>query len=170
MPDGEPGSAILTARAARIMEVVATIPDPEIPAVSLLDLGLIRGVEHHDGGDALVITPTYTGCPATAAIHDMVRETLDRAQMSDVAICTVLSPAWTTDWITATGRERLRAYGIAPPEQGAARATLRPTRPAACPRCGSTQTEEVSRFGSTPCKALWRCLTCAEPFDRFKCL
>ena len=111
---------------------------------------------------AVLITPTYTGCPATIAIELSVRAALDKAGFGEVPIETVLSPPWSTDWITAQGRARLHAYGIAPP-------TARSSDPVACPRCGSLDTEEVSRFGSTPCKALWRCRACHEPFDRFKC-
>jgi ring-1,2-phenylacetyl-CoA epoxidase subunit PaaD len=106
------------------------------------------------------ITTTYSGCPATSVIHQSIREALDTAGFGDVTIETVLSPPWTTDWISENGREALKRYGIAPPELAKA---------ATCPQCGSTDTEEVSRFGSTPCKAQWRCKSCLEPFDRFKC-
>ena len=116
----------------------------------------------------MVITPTYTGCPATAVISRMIREALDEAGLMDVEIVTEIDPAWTTDWISDAGREKLRAYGIAPPPKGAAARSLK-AETAECPRCGSSHTEEISRFGSTPCKAQWRCLDCAEPFDRFKC-
>jgi ring-1,2-phenylacetyl-CoA epoxidase subunit PaaD len=150
-----------------VFEVLARVPDPEIPCVSVLDLGIVR--ELRDGPTpTLVITPTYTGCPATQAIESAIRAELDRAGFKHVAIETALAPAWTTDWISDAGREKLRAYGIAPPPKGAAAANLR-DEAAACPRCGSTHTEEISRFGSTPCKALHRCLDCREPFDRFKC-
>lgn len=146
----------------RIASVLAGVPDPEIPAVSVVDLGIVREVGSDDGGDAWVsLTPTYTGCPATAAIEQATRAALDRAGFADVAIRMVLAPAWSTDMITAEGREKLRRYGIAPPEPG--------KRAASCPRCGSRDTREVSRFGSTPCKALWQCRACHEPFDRFKC-
>jgi ring-1,2-phenylacetyl-CoA epoxidase subunit PaaD len=136
--------------------VLAEVPDPEIPAVSVVDLGIVRSVE----ADRVVITPTYTGCPAAQVIERDIRSALDAAGYRHVAIETVLSPAWTTDWIGAEGREKLRAYGIAPPSRGGT---------VACPQCGSTFCEEISRFGSTPCKALWRCRDCAEPFDLFKC-
>lgn len=151
---------------AQVMAVMATVPDPEIPAVSIVDLGIVRGVR--DDPPRVLLTPTYSGCPATAAIEARVREGLDAAGLGKVAIETVLAPPWTTDWISDAGRERLRAYGIAPPPRGADQARLR-TEPVHCPRCDSARTAEVSRFGSTPCKALWRCLDCAEPFDRFKC-
>jgi ring-1,2-phenylacetyl-CoA epoxidase subunit PaaD len=145
--------------------VLATVPDPEIPAVSVVDLGIVRGVD-----DAAVhITPTYTGCPATLAIEASIRQALDAAGLQDLKIAIDLSPPWTTDWISDEGREKLRVYGIAPPPKGDGRGTLKAEAPTACPRCGSTHTEEISSFGSTPCKALMRCLSCSEPFDRFKC-
>ncbi|QDP19716.1 1,2-phenylacetyl-CoA epoxidase subunit PaaD [Sphingomonas xanthus] len=139
-----------------IWAVLKDVPDPEIPVVSVLDLGIVRSVDEQK----VVITPTYSGCPATQVIEQSIREALDAAGYRSVAIETSLSPAWTTDWISAEGREKLRAYGIAPPELA---------KVATCPQCGSTDTEEVSRFGSTPCKAQWRCRECLEPFDRFKC-
>jgi ring-1,2-phenylacetyl-CoA epoxidase subunit PaaD len=120
-----------------------------------VDLGIVRSVE----ADRVVITPTYTGCPATQVIERDIRAALDAAGYRDVRIETTLSPPWTTDWISPEGREKLRAYGIAPATRD----------PVECPQCGSTDCEEVSRFGSTPCKALWRCLACQEPFDLFKC-
>jgi ring-1,2-phenylacetyl-CoA epoxidase subunit PaaD len=139
----------------RVLEILSHVPDPEIPCVSVVDLGIVREVT----SNAVVITPTYTGCPATIAIEADIRRALDRVGLSRMKIETVLSPPWTTDWISAEGREKLRAYGIAPPMATAAQ----------CPRCGSAYTEEISRFGSTPCKSLHRCLDCREPFDRFKC-
>ena len=141
---------------AAIMKVLAEVPDPEIPAVSVLDLGIVRGIE----GDKVIITPTYSGCPATQFIEESIREALDTAGFRDIGIETRLAPAWTTDWISAAGKEKLRAYGIAPPDLA---------KTATCPQCGSIDTEEVSRFGSTPCKSQWRCRACLEPFDRFKC-
>ena len=139
-----------------IWAVLKGVPDPEIPVVSVLDLGIVRSVEE----DKVTITPTYSGCPATQFIEQSIREALDAAGYRDVEIETALSPPWTTDWISDEGKEKLRAYGIAPPDLAEA---------ATCPQCGSTDTEEVSRFGSTPCKAQWRCSSCLEPFDRFKC-
>lgn len=157
--------------AARLLAVLAEVPDPEIPAISLVDLGIIRDIETDpSGATRIVITPTYTGCPATLVIETSIRVALDRAGLEDVAIRSRLSPPWTTDWITDEGRENLRQYGIAPPERGDGHGSLKAETPAACPQCGSVDTVEVSRFGSTPCKALWRCRTCAEPFDRFKCI
>jgi ring-1,2-phenylacetyl-CoA epoxidase subunit PaaD len=148
----------------RLLEILSQVPDPEIPCVSVVDLGIVREVR----GQSLVITPTYTGCPATIAIEQDIRVALDRAGLSQIKIVTTLSPPWTTDWISDEGRDKLRAYGIAPPPKGAAKHSLREST-AECPRCGSSHTEEISRFGSTPCKALHRCLDCSEPFDRFKC-
>ena len=150
----------------RIMATLETVPDPEIPAVSVVDLGIVRGVRSDP--PAVLITPTYPGCPATIAIEISVRAALDDAGFADLPIETVLSPPWSTEWISDLGRDRLKAYGIAPPPRGRAAASLR-SEPVECPRCGSPHSEEVSRFGSTPCKALWRCLDCLEPFDRFKC-
>ncbi len=144
-------------RSGLIWQVLEQVPDPEIPVISIVDLGIVREVT-----DNLVrITPTYTGCPATQVIERDVRDALDAAGFRDVAIETALFPPWTTDWISAEGRRKLHAYGIAPPTKRGG--------PVACPQCGSTHTSEISRFGSTPCKALWRCQDCAEPFDLFKC-
>ena len=143
---------------AAIMAVLDQVPDPEIPVVSITDLGIVRGIL--DDPPRVRITPTYTGCPATLAIEQLIREALDRAGYEDVYIERQLFPPWTTDWISERGRQRLKAFGIAPPTEA---------RTAQCPRCNSTDTVEVSRFGSTPCKAQWRCNSCLEPFDRFKC-
>ena len=153
------------APAVHIRAILADVPDPEIPAVSVVDLGIVRDVS----AERVLITPTYTGCPATHAIEQMIRAALDAGGFGDVAIETTLSPPWSTDWISDAGREKLRAYGIAPPPKGAGASALKNAQAAECPRCGSINTEEGSRFGSTPCKALWRCKACAEPFDRFKC-
>lgn len=158
-----PGGARSSLDALRA--VLADVPDPEIPCVSVLELGIVREVL----ADRVVITPTYTGCPATLAIEQMIRAALDAHGFAEVSIETTLSPPWSTDWISDAGRAKLRAYGIAPPPKGAGAATLKNDTAAECPRCGSLNTEEISRFGSTPCKALWRCKGCAEPFDRFKC-
>jgi len=143
---------------ARISKVLETVADPEIPVISVVDLGIVREV----AADRVRITPTYTGCPATQVIEHDIRVALDAAGYRDVRIETALAPPWTTDWISAAGKAKLEAYGIAPP--GA-----RGDRAVTCPQCGSANTEEISRFGSTPCKALWRCRSCAEPFDLFKC-
>ena len=143
---------------AAIMAVLETVPDPEIPVLTITDLGIVRGIAENP--PRVLISPTYTGCPATVAIEQMIREALDQAGFEDVHIERVLFPPWTTDWISERGRERLHVYGIAPPTSSG---------PAECPLCGSNDTAEVSRFGSTPCKAQWRCNACQEPFERFKC-
>lgn len=153
-------AALAVDEQARLWAVLASVPDPEIPAVSLVDLGIVRGADL--AARRVTLTPTYTGCPATLAIETSVRVALDEAGFGDVEIATALSPAWTTDWITREGRDKLRAYGIAPPREAG-------SRDVACPQCGSVATVEISRFGSTPCKSLWRCTACAEPFDLFKC-
>ena len=151
-------SDVATLDDAAIMAVLETVPDPEIPVLSITDLGIVRGMAHDP--PRVLISPTYTGCPATIAIEEAIRLALDEAGFEDVAVERVLFPPWTTEWITERGRQRLSAYGIAPPTEGA-----RPD----CPLCGSGETIEVSRFGSTPCKAQWRCEACLEPFERFKC-
>lgn len=138
-----------------LWQVLEGVMDPEIPVVSVVDLGIVRDVRP----DRVTITPTYTGCPATQVIERDIRAALDAAGFRDTAIETTLSPPWTTAWISDGGKARLRAYGIAPPGQ----------RAVECPQCGSARTEEISRFGSTPCKAQWRCRDCLEPFDLFKC-
>jgi ring-1,2-phenylacetyl-CoA epoxidase subunit PaaD len=143
---------------AAIMAVLDRVPDPEIPAVTITDLGIVRAIL--DSPPRVLITPTYTGCPATLVIEQLIRDALDEAGFRDVFIVRQLFPPWTTEWISERGRERLKAFGIAPPD---------PNAKVPCPRCGSMETHEVSRFGSTPCKAQWRCDTCLEPFDRFKC-
>lgn len=141
-----------------LWQVLEQVPDPEIPAVSVVDLGIVREVSR----DRVLITPTYTGCPATQVIERDIRAALDAAGFGDVAIETTLLPPWTTDWISEGGRAKLKAYGIAPPLPAGERAVE-------CPQCGSRETEEISRFGSTPCRAQWRCRACLEPFDLFKC-
>ena len=141
-----------------IMAVLDKVMDPEIPVISITDLGIVRAVTIDP--PRVMITPTYTGCPATIAIENAIRDALDAAGFRQVFVERVLFPPWTTDWISERGRQRLKAYGIDPPH---------PNANAECPRCGSSDTVEVSRFGSTPCKAQWRCNACHEPFDRFKC-
>jgi ring-1,2-phenylacetyl-CoA epoxidase subunit PaaD len=147
-------------RAAQAKALAEALPDPEIPVLTLGDLGVVRGVEEAaDGALEVALTPTYSGCPATQPIADQVAATLAEAGLP-ARIRLVLSPAWSTDWISEAGRRKLHAYGIAPPSR----------EPPLCPHCGSAATEQISEFGSTPCKALWRCTACREPFDRFKCL
>ena len=155
---------------------LAEVPDPEIPAVSVIALGIVRDVRW--SGDELVValTPTYSGCPATGVIAFEVEAALRAHGIERVRIERRLSPPWTTDWITEEGRRRLEAYGIASPAEKAADGPspldrlLRKSPTVACPRCGSTDTRRISEFGSTPCKAQYRCNGCLEPFDYFKCL
>jgi ring-1,2-phenylacetyl-CoA epoxidase subunit PaaD len=145
-------------------EALRAVEDPEIPVVSIVDLGLIRYVRVSAGGTVEVgLSPTYVGCPATAVIRRSVCEALTKSAAGDFTVSNVLSPAWSSDWITPDGRRKLNGYGIAPP-------VPRSQQPIACPRCRSLHTETVSEFGSTPCKALHRCLACLEPFDYFKCI
>ena len=156
---------------AAARDAAARVPDPEIPVVTVSDLGILRSVDRDGDGRVVArVTPTYSGCPATNLIEEMVLEALQEAGFEDARVESVLSPAWTTDWISAEGREKLRQYGIAPPENTSnSKRALFGEVTVACPHCGSARTERVSEFGSTPCKALYRCLSCREPFDYFKC-
>ena len=158
------------AGAARAWAVLDGVPDPEIPVLSVRDLGIVRDViERDDGGVEVVLTPTYSGCPATEVIADSVRAALAAAGFGPVTVTQRLAPAWTTDWISAEGLRKLHAYGIAPPGASAAQASIRlHPRGVACPRCGSADTERLSAFGATACKALYRCRACREPFEHFK--
>ena len=153
-----------------LLAVARDVPDPEIPVLTLGDLGVVRDLRvAGDGTVEVDLTPTYTGCPATAVIADDVRDALHRAGADQVRIRTVLAPAWTTDWMSDAGRRKLREYGIAPPGP-AAGGPVRLAFSVRCPQCGSADTREVSHFGSTPCKALWTCRSCAEPFESFKAI
>jgi ring-1,2-phenylacetyl-CoA epoxidase subunit PaaD len=156
---------------ADALRIAGEIPDPEIPVLSITDLGVLRDARVTDDGRVEIdITPTYSGCPAMNMIALNV-ETALAAQGIDARVKLVLSPAWTTDWMTQQGRDRLREYGIAPPAPKASRRALfGMDDEIACPRCGSTETQKLSEFGSTACKSLWRCTACREPFDHFKCL
>jgi ring-1,2-phenylacetyl-CoA epoxidase subunit PaaD len=149
--------------------VAAQVVDPEIPVLTILDLGVLRGVEVKDGRVEVTITPTYSGCPAMNAIALDIEVALSNAGIRAASIRTVLSPAWTSDWLTEEGRRKLAAYGIAPPKPGGTRRLLFGQEIVACPRCGSGDTRLLSQFGSTACKALWCCEACREPFDYFKC-
>lgn len=155
-----------------IYEILETVSDPEIPVLTILDLGIVRDVVVSETGQVqVVITPTYSGCPAMDFIEVNIRAALQEHGITDVVITTVLSPAWTTDWITEPAREKLRQYGIAPPVGSANKndLLLGDAPEVACPQCGSKHTKLVSQFGSTACKALYRCNDCLEPFDYFKC-
>jgi ring-1,2-phenylacetyl-CoA epoxidase subunit PaaD len=161
---------VTAAMRERALAVAGAVPDPELPVLSIADLGVLRGVEVTDGGTVQVtITPTYSGCPAMETIRQDVEAALTEAGFADVRVRTVLAPAWTTDWISDHGRAALQEYGIAPPgRRGSGPVPL--TLAVRCPRCGSPETREISRFGSTACKALWRCGSCMEPFDHMKTL
>ncbi|WP_119157624.1 1,2-phenylacetyl-CoA epoxidase subunit PaaD [Caldimonas tepidiphila] len=164
-------------RVERAWAVLDGVLDPEVPALSLRDLGIVRDVVlagDEAGTMEVVLTPTYSGCPATEAIEQSVLEAIDAAGLGPVQVRLQRAPAWTTDWISDEGRRKLREYGIAPPGHLAPDGA-RPLRfvglrrePLACPRCGSTQTEQLSAFGSTACKSLHRCIACREPFEHFK--
>ncbi len=146
--------------ATQVYEWLAKVPDPEIPVLSILDLGIVRDVTVEEKV-TVTLTPTYSGCPATEAIETSVVLALRERGVEKIDIERVLAPPWTTDWITDDGREKLRNYGIAPPSR---------QNDVACPQCESTNTERISEFGSTACKASWRCVDCLEPFEYFKCL
>jgi ring-1,2-phenylacetyl-CoA epoxidase subunit PaaD len=149
----------------------ASVCDPEVPVLTIADLGVLRDVRRGEAGIEVVITPTYSGCPAMDLIALQVDLALEKAGIGRRKVTLSLSPAWTTDWMSEAGKDKLRAYGIAPPVGKArGRAALFGVEAVACPHCGSADTERVSEFGSTACKAHWRCRACREPFDYFKCI
>ena len=152
----------------RALAVLSEIADPEIPVLTIVDLGILRDVAVHGERVEVCITPTYSGCPAMNLIALEIETALARAGI-DARVRTVLSPAWTTDWLTDAGRRKLAAFGIAPPARTSSRRALFGEADPACPLCGSADTEQISEFGSTACKSLHRCRTCREPFDAFKC-
>lgn len=141
---------------------LGAVPDPEIPAISLTDLGIVRDIQWRDDTLEVTVTPTYSGCPATRIIALDIETALRDRGIENIALKTQLSPAWSTDWMSERGRKRLEAYGIAPPQKAGG--------PQHCPQCKSGSVERISQFGSTPCKAQWRCRECLEPFDYFKCI
>jgi ring-1,2-phenylacetyl-CoA epoxidase subunit PaaD len=164
---------MVTRTRTRAWELAARIPDPELPVVTIEDLGILRDVTEDDQGRVHVqITPTYSGCPAMETIRTEIAESLTAAGFQRVDVEFVLSPAWTTDWMTDEGRAKLAAYGVAPPAARAAEhdGPVPLTLSVRCPQCGSLDTRESSRFGSTACKSLWVCQACREPFDHFKTL
>jgi ring-1,2-phenylacetyl-CoA epoxidase subunit PaaD len=154
----------------RARAIAAAVLDPEIPVLTLEDLGVLRGVGRNEGQIVVKLTPTYTGCPATLAIRLAVQAALAEAGLAEARVETVLAPPWTTDDITEEGRRKLKDFGIAPPNRAGGVRALFGEETVACPKCGSTATAKISEFGSTACKALWRCESCAEPFDYFKCI
>ena len=167
------GAATANGTEARAWAAVRTVTDPELPFLTVVDLGLIRHVRRSDGGVLEVgLAPTYSGCPATAVIRARVAAALRASGLADVRIVEVLSPAWSSDWLTDAARQKLAAHGIAPPADAvhSPRELAHPGVPIRCPRCESASTTELSRFGSTPCKALYRCQACLEPFEYFKCI
>ncbi|WBF47020.1 1,2-phenylacetyl-CoA epoxidase subunit PaaD [Serratia rubidaea] len=153
----------------QIWHCLQQISDPELPALSITDLGMVRKVERDGDGWRIIFTPTYSGCPATEFLQDAIIRQLAAAGFSPVTVAIRLDPAWTTDWMNADAHARLRAYGVAPP-QGHTCDKPDSHGPVQCPRCGSEDTEKISEFGSTACKALYRCCACREPFDYFKCI
>ena len=168
-------AAAVASRIERAWVVLDGVLDPEVPVVSVRDLGIVRDVVEGDDGLTVIVTPTYSGCPATEVIAESITTALDDAGLGPTTVRMQRAPAWTTDWISAAGKDKLHAYGIAPPgpadlSQGAPLRFLRgaAAAPLACPRCESTNTERLAAFGATACKALWRCKSCGEPFEHFK--
>lgn len=141
---------------------LAEVPDPEIPVISVVDLGVVRDVAWEDDNLTVTVTPTYSGCPATRVIAMDIETALRERGVQKPLVKSQIAPPWTTDWLSEAGRAKLEAFGIAPPQPAGG--------PARCPRCQATDLEQISAFGSTPCKAQWRCRACLEPFDYFKCL
>ena len=141
---------------------LAEVPDPEIPVISLVDLGIIRGVQWQGDTLEITVTPTYSGCPATSVINFEIEAALRGHGIENLSLKRQIAPPWTTDWLSEAGRAKLESYGIAPPQAAGG--------PQRCPHCQSTAVEKISQFGSTPCKAQWRCTDCLEPFDYFKCI
>lgn len=176
----QPGDVIASDRGARQIHgndlgdawaVLEQVMDPEVPVVSVVDLGIVRDLDWQGGHLHLVVTPTYSGCPATDVIEGDIRQALEQAGFVEPHLERRLTPAWSTDWITQQGRERLCAYGIAPPVGSSSKRSLLGESPEVlCPICGSNHTQLLSQFGSTACKALYRCRACLEPFDYFKCI
>ena len=172
-----------TLDAAQVWSWLGDVPDPEIPVISVVDLGIVRAVDVVSSEECIVtITPTYSGCPAMQVIADAVTDALRSHGVAKVTLVNQLAPAWTTDWMSEAGKAKLKGYGIAPPQQqvidisglrsgtaGGVKRQPMPTLEVVCPNCGSTHTQLTSQFGSTPCKALYKCLACREPFDYFKC-
>ena len=168
-------AAVAISRVERAWAVLGDVLDPEVPVVSVRDLGIVRDVVEEGGAITVVVTPTYSGCPATEVISQSIVDALDGAGLGPARVRMQRAPAWTTDWISAEGKLKLRNYGIAPPgpadlSNGAPLRFLRgaAAAPLACPRCDSMNTERLAAFGATACKALWRCKSCGEPFEHFK--
>lgn len=165
----------MTVSTSREWNVAASVLDPEVPVLTIEDLGILRSVHTDDAGVTVTITPTYSGCPAMESIRDDILAAFAEAGRHDVRVELVLSPAWTTDWMSDAGTRKLEEYGVAPPRRPGGAAPGHPgpvslTLSLRCPQCGSPETRELSHFGSTACKSLWVCNTCREPFDHFKAL
>ncbi len=157
----------------KIVEFLNEIPDPEVPAISIVELGVVREVNLIDDGVQIKMTPTYSGCPALKVMEDDIRDKLSSKGITNIEIEMVYSPAWTTDWMSETTREKLRVYGIAPPEKGVSDKSIlfsEGKKIMQCPFCGSTETTLTSSFGSTACKSLYFCENCIQPFEHFKCI
>jgi ring-1,2-phenylacetyl-CoA epoxidase subunit PaaD len=156
----------------QIMQILTEVKDPEIPVLNVVDMGIVRGVEWKGDLLEVTITPTYSGCPAMDVISANIKTILHKHFGDNVKVLSTLFPPWTTDWLTDDAREKLRAYGIAPPEKGSSDKSLLFAEPKtiACPKCGAQETTKVSEFGSTSCKAHYKCDVCLEPFDYFKCI
>jgi ring-1,2-phenylacetyl-CoA epoxidase subunit PaaD len=155
-----------------IWDILEQVSDPEIPVLSVIDLGIVRDVRFTDNQQPeVIITPTYSGCPAMNTIEVNIRAVLQENGYEQIKVTTVLSPAWTTDWMSESGRKKLKAYGIAPPEPGNVdkMALFQDEKQVTCPRCNSRNTKMIAQFGSTACKSLYKCEDCLEPFDYFKC-
>lgn len=146
----------------QVWDWLGSVPDPEIPVISVVDLGIVRDVEWQGDTLCITITPTYSGCPATSIINLDIESALRSRGVDQIEMKRQIAPPWTTDWLSEDARKKLEEYGIAPPQAAGG--------PARCPRCGAAELERISQFGSTPCKAQWRCRTCLEPFDYFKCI
>ena len=161
----------LQAELPEFLDLLENVKDPEVPVISVRELGVLRDVAVVDGNVFVTITPTYTGCPAMDVMREDIEKELQNAGITRFKVTQVLAPAWTTDWISDAGKRKLKEYGIAPPEKTADIRALKGELPVVeCPQCGSKDTVMVSAFGSTACKALWKCNSCLEPFDQFKCL
>ncbi len=152
----------MKADVSQVWDWLEDVPDPEIPVISVVDLGIVRDVAWADDTLEITVTPTYSGCPATSVIARDIEQAMSGRGLENVAVKTQIAPPWTTDWLSEKGRDRLTEYGIAPPQRSGG--------PKACPQCKGENLSLVSQFGSTPCKALWRCKDCLEPFDYFKCI
>lgn len=152
-----------------IYDLIASIPDPEIPVITIEDLGILREVKIEDDKVKVFITPTYSGCPAMKAIENDIADILRKNEINSFEVKTVFAPVWTTDWISDEAKEKLRKYGISPPEKSSSDKNILLNKHVRCPQCNSENTVLISQFGSTACKALYKCQDCLEPFDHFKC-